>query len=77
MLHRHGPTNGAKGVHEQQTFAESKLLVLGRESVRSLISGSQSAPQADVYAEVQVRWLMLRNNVWSLGHSWAFSVVED
>lgn len=59
MLHGHNPTNGPKGVHEQQAFAESELLV--RESLRSLFPGSQSAPQAYVYAKmastmVNVAW---------------------
>jgi hypothetical protein len=63
MLHGHNPTNGPEGVHKQQAFAESELLLLDCESVRSLIPGSQSAPQADVYAElpgkmVNVAWRM-------------------
>ena len=61
MLQWHKSANGSEGFHEQEAFAESELLVLGRESVRSLIPGSQSAPQADVYAEmpgtmVNVAW---------------------
>jgi hypothetical protein len=63
MLHGHNPTNGTEGVHEQQALAESELLVLGRKGVRSLSSNSQSAPQADVYAEmpgrmINVAWIM-------------------
>ena len=71
MLHRHNSTNGPKGVHEQQAFAESVLFV--RENLRSLFPGSQSAPQAHVYAEncVEVE------NVWRLGLSWPFLVAED
>jgi hypothetical protein len=50
VLHGHDPTNGPKGLHEQQALPESELLALCCESVRSLIPRSQSAPQADVCA---------------------------
>jgi hypothetical protein len=46
------PTDGPERVHEQQAVAESELAGLGRESVRSVFPGSQSAPQTDVYAEM-------------------------
>jgi hypothetical protein len=69
MLHRHNSTNGPKGVHEQQAFAESVLFV----RVRSLFPGSQSAPKPTFTPRncVEVE------NVSHLGHSWAFSVAED
>jgi hypothetical protein len=77
VLHGHDPTNGPEGVHEQQALAESESLILGRESVRSLIPGSQSVPQADVYAEMPGKMVNVAWRPCGISVSWTFSAVED